>query len=115
MFNVKGEFMNQEKIGNFIKQRKKQKNLTQEELAELLGVNNRSISRWENAKCMPDISLLKDLSKILGVTINDLISGEVVDKKNYQEIFEENVVNLVDLKYKHIPIFKRYNILWMNF
>lgn len=98
--------MNQEKIGNFIKERRKQKNLTQEELAELLGVNNRSISRWENAKCMPDISLLKDLSKILGVTINDLISGEVVDKNNYQETFEENVVNLVDLKCKRIPLFK---------
>ena len=98
--------MNQEKIGLFIKERRKLKNLTQEELAELLGVNSRSVSRWENAKCMPDISLLKDLSKILGVTINDLISGEVVDKKNYQDTFEENVINLVDLKCKHIPIFK---------
>jgi len=87
--------MNQEKIGKFIQERRKAKKLTQEDLAEKLGVNNRSVSRWENGKCMPDLSILKDLSKELNVSINDLLNGEFVDKEKYQETFEENTINLI--------------------
>lgn len=70
--------MNQEKIGKFISDFRKQKNLTQEQLAEKLGVTNRSISRWETGKTMSDLSLLKPLSKLLGVTINELLSWELI-------------------------------------
>ena len=102
--------MNQEKIGKFIQERRKIKKLTQEELAEKLGVNNRSISRWENGKCMPDLSILKDLSKELDITINDLLNGEIVDKEKYQETFEENTINLLcyikNHKDKLLSIFK---------
>ena len=56
--------MNQEKIGVFIAKCRKDKNLTQEQLAEKLGVSNKSISRWENGKTMPDYSILKDLCSI---------------------------------------------------
>lgn len=68
--------MNQEKIGKFIALKRKEKNMTQEELAERLGVNNRTISRWENGNYMPDLSLLKILSEELGVSLNELLNGE---------------------------------------
>ena len=87
--------MNQEKIGKFIASKRKENNLTQKELAEKLNVTDRSVSNWENSKCMPDLSLFEPLSKILNITINDLMSGEIVDDKNYKDTFEKNVVNVV--------------------
>ena len=93
--------MDQEKIGKFIAKLRKDKNMTQEELAERLGVNSRSVSRWENGKCMPDLSLLVPLSKELDTNVNDLMSGEAIDKKDYQEKFEENVVDMVSNVAKH--------------
>ena len=73
------------KIGKFIAEKRKEKKLTQEGLAEKLNVTSKTISRWENGNYMPDISLLKPLSEELGITLNDLISGEKVDKEHYQE------------------------------
>ena len=87
--------MDQKRIGQFIANLRKKKNMTQEELAEKLGVNSRSVSRWENGKCMPDLSLLTPLSKELGTNINDLISGEAIDEEKHQEKFEENIVDMV--------------------
>ena len=72
--------MNQEKIGKFISKLRKEKNLTQEELAEKLSVSSKSISRWENGKCMPDLSLLIPISKEFGITVNELISGEFIER-----------------------------------
>ena len=89
--------MNQEKIGKFIAGLRKERNLLQKDLAERLGVDNRTISRWETGRCMPDLSLFPVLSKELGVTINDLMSGEIVDKKEYQEKFEENVLKSIEV------------------
>ena len=71
--------MNQEKIGNYIALKRKELNLTQDELAEKLGVTNRSISRWENGKTMPDVSLFKDICNILNITLEELLSGEEQD------------------------------------
>ena len=87
--------MNQEKIGKFIADLRKERNLLQKDLAEKLGVDNRTISRWETGRCMPDLSMFPILSKELGVTVNDLMSGEIVDKNDYQEKFEENVINSI--------------------
>jgi len=87
--------MNQEKIGKFIALRRKEMNLTQADLAERLGVTDRSISNWENGKCMPDYSLLIPLSKELDISVNDLISGELLDKNNYEEKCDENIVNVI--------------------
>ncbi len=87
--------MNQEKIGKFIAELRRKENMTQGELGEKLGVTDKTISRWETGKYMPDISLFKPLSEILKVSINDLMSGEIVDKKNYQETFEENVMGAI--------------------
>lgn len=97
--------MNQEKIGRFIAECRKSKNLTQSKLAEYLGVTDRSVSNWENGKNMPDLSLFKPLCEILDITINELLSGEKLDKDDYQEKFEENIVNTIshtDKKNKYI-------------
>lgn len=88
--------MNQEKIGKFIAECRKTKKITQSELAEQLGVTDRSVSNWENGKNMPDLSLFKSLCKILDITINELLSGEKLSKQEYQEKFEENIVNTID-------------------
>lgn len=94
--------MNQEKIGKFIAKCRKTKKLTQNELAEKLGVTDRSVSNWENGKNMPDLSLFKPLCEILGITINELLSGEELSKEKYQEKFEENIVNTIDYSTKRL-------------
>ncbi len=86
--------MDQIKIGEFIVKKRKEKKLTQSELAEKLGVTDRSISNWENGKCMPDLSLFKPLCQELGITINELMSGEKVSKEDYQNKLEENFLEL---------------------
>lgn len=87
--------MNQEKIGAFIAKCRKQKKLTQVELADILSVSDKSVSKWENGRCMPDLSLFPKLCETLGITINDLMSGEKVDEKKYLNNLEENIVNMV--------------------
>lgn len=103
--------MEQEKIGKFISLLRKEKNMTQMELASKLGVTDRAISKWENGRGMPDLSLLKPLCDELGITINDLLSGEKIDKINYQEKLEENILNTIDYTNKKIKknssIFKK--------
>ena len=92
--------MNQEKIGKFIAKKRKEKNLTQIQFAEKLGVSDRSVSNWENGKNMPDMSLFLIISKELNITINDLMSGEIVEKKEYQQKFEENIIYTIDNRVK---------------
>ena len=94
--------MNQEKIGKFISKCRKDKKMTQSELAEKLGVTDKSIGNWENGRNMPDLSLFKPLCDVLGITINDLLSGEKISKDKYQERFEENIVNTIDYSTKRI-------------
>ena len=77
--------MNQEKIGKLIAECRKDKKITQSELAEKLGVTDKSIGNWENGRNMPDVSLFKPLCNILGITINDLISGEKLSEDKYHE------------------------------
>ena len=94
--------MNQEKIGKFIAECRKNKKMTQSELAEKLGVTDKSIGNWENGRNMPDLSLFKPLCDELGISINDLMSGEKISKDKYQEKFEENIVNTIDYSSKKI-------------
>ena len=96
--------MNQEKIGKFILNLRKEKNMSQMDLAEKIGVTDRAISKWENGKGLPDISLMQPLCKELGITINDLLSGERVDKNSYREKFEENILNTI--KYSNEKVIK---------
>ena len=94
--------MNQEKIGKFISKCRKDKKMTQAELAEKLGVTDKSIGNWENGRNMPDLSLFKPLCDELDISINDLLSGEKISKEKYQEKFEENIVNTIDYSTKKI-------------
>ena len=73
--------MNQEKIGKFIAECRKKKKMTQQELADKLGITDKAISKWENGRCMPDISILEPLTEELGITINELIKGERIQKE----------------------------------
>ena len=94
--------MNQEKIGNFISECRKKKKLTQSELAERLGVTDKSVSNWENGRNMPDLSLFKPLCEELDISINDLISGERVTDDKYQQKLEENIINTIDYSNKKL-------------
>ena len=82
--------MNQEKIGKFIAKCRKEKDLTQVALANKLGCSDKSVSKWENGICMPELSLFNQLCEILDITVNDLMSGEKVDNKDYINVLEEN-------------------------
>lgn len=88
--------MNLIKIGKFIAEQRKQKDLTQEQLAEKLGINNRTISRWENGKNMPDISLYKSICNILDISIEELINGEKTKKESVKQSFERALISTVD-------------------
>lgn len=101
--------MNQKKIGEFIAKSRKKKNLTQEQLAEHLGVSDRTVGNWENGRNMPDLSLFKPLCDELDITINEFLSGEKINKKDYQEKFEENIINTID--YSNNKIKLRSNII----
>lgn len=94
--------MDQIKIGKFIAKCRKEKKLTQEELAEKLGVSDRTIGNWENGRNMPDLSLFKPLCEELSISINELISGEKIPQEKYQEKFEENIINTIDYTNKKI-------------
>ena len=86
--------MNQEKIGRFIAENRKAKKLTQEGLAEKLGITNKSISKWENGNCLPDSSLFKPLCKILDISINELFAGEKLNDADKKEA-NECLINLL--------------------
>ena len=90
--------MDQIKIGKFIQNKRKEKNITQQELAETLNITDRAISKWENGKCMPDVGIMQELCEILNITINDLFSGEVVNMKDTEKKLEENLLEMTKLK-----------------
>lgn len=85
--------MNQEKIGLFIAKCRKEKNMTQEDLAEKLGVSNKSISRWENGKTMMDISLFEPLCKELDISIIELLNGERINDKKKDKLYTKTLIN----------------------
>ena len=89
--------MNQEVIGKFIAKQRKLKELTQEELAEKLGITKNAVSKWERGLCLMDMSLLKPLSEILDVSVNDILAGEIIDNKDIEKKSEENIIKLTEL------------------
>lgn len=102
--------MDQEKIGKFILELRKDKKMTQQELADKIGVTDRAISKWENGRGMPDISLMKPLCEILDITLNELISGEKIDKKEYQKKSDENIFKTIKYTNKKTNFFKKFLI-----
>lgn len=89
--------MNQELIGKFISKKRKEKKLTQEGLAEKLGVSINAVSKWERGICLMDMSLLKPLSEILNVSINEILAGEEIRDEELKSKAEENIINLTEL------------------
>ena len=87
--------MDQEKIGKYIREIRKKNNLTQNELAEKLGVTYQAVSKWENGKNIPDISLLKEMSKIFDVNIDELLEGE--NKKLIKNENKKKVIYIITL------------------
>ena len=87
--------MNQVKIGKFIASKRKEQGLTQLQLAEKLGITDRAVSKWETGKSLPDASLMPELCKLLKITINDLLCGEVVSVENYNEKAEKALLEMV--------------------
>ena len=94
-----------EKVGDFIREKRKENKLTQKELAKKLGVSDKAISKWERGICCPDISLLKDLSSILGTSVNELLSGEEI--KNLEKEKTDDI--LVDSVKQYTSIEKKKN------
>ena len=86
--------MNQEKIGKFIAKCRRDKKLTQSELAEKLNISNKAISKWETGRGMPDASIMLELCAYLGITVNELLSGEKLEEGEYKEKANENIINI---------------------
>lgn len=90
--------MDQIKIGKFIAECRKKNNLTQMQLAEKLNITDRAISKWENGKGMPDSAIMLDLCSELQISVNELLSGEVLEVNNYNEKLEQNLIDIVRQK-----------------
>ena len=94
--------MDQIKIGKFIAELRKTKNMTQQQLGEKIGVSSKTISKWETGKGMPDLSSLKPLSDYLEISINELLSGEKIEEEKYTDKLEENIINTIEYSDKQV-------------
>jgi len=90
--------MDQIKIGKFIAENRKKVGFTQMQLAEKLNITDRAISKWENGKAMPDSSIMLELCSLLRITVNELLSGEVIKMDAYNEKVEKNLLEMVKQK-----------------
>ncbi len=90
--------MDQLKIGRFIAECRKKKNFTQMQLAEKLNITDRAVSKWENGRSLPDSSIMLELCSLLDITVNDLLSGEVIKVENYNKELENNLLEMVKQK-----------------
>lgn len=105
--------MDQETIGKFISSCRKDRGLTQMQLAEKLNISNRAVSKWETGKSIPDASIMLELCGILGITVNELLSGErITTMEDYQKKAEQNMVDLQDKKAKAKKSLFRLNLIW---
>ena len=92
--------MNQIKIGEFIAERRREMGMTQMQLAERLGITDRAVSKWETGRSLPDASIMLELCQLLEITVNDLLSGEVVSMENYNKELENKLIEMVREKEK---------------
>lgn len=88
--------MNQEKIGKFITEKRKENKLTQEQLAEQLNISKNAVSKWERGLNLPDVSIMQDLCKILNITLNELFIGEKILDDKYKEVADKNLLNVLE-------------------
>ena len=87
--------MDQIKIGKFIAEMRKEQNLTQQDLAEKLGISNKTVSKWECGNGMPDYAVMESLCDVLQININELLSGERLPSQEYSKKAEENMMSLM--------------------
>ena len=90
--------MDQIRIGRFIAERRKAQGMTQAQLAEKLGITDRAVSKWETGKSLPDASIMLELCGLLRITVNDLLSGEIVTMENYNTQAEKSLIEMVRQK-----------------
>lgn len=103
-------YMDQMKIGKFIALCRKEKQLTQKQLAEKLNLTDRAISKWENGKSMPDSSIMLDLCQALSISVNELLCGEKIEIRDYNKIAEENLLALAkkeELQNKKLLLYEK--------
>ena len=111
--------MEQQKIGKFIHDLRKEKEMTQKQLADRVGVSDKTISKWETGRGIPDTAIMSELCKVLGISINELLSGERLSVDNYSGKAEENMVNLLKdkeqekEKQKWSKVNVALNLLWL--
>ena len=102
--------MDQIKIGSFIAERRKEKSLTQAQLAEKLGITDRAVSKWENGRSLPDSSIMLELCEILEITVNDLLCGEKIIMENNNQKNEQLLLDMAkELERKNRTI---WNAMW---
>ena len=82
------------KIGKYIAEKRKALGMTQKQLAEKLGMSDKSVSKWERGVCLPDVSVYLELCKILGITINEFLAGEDISEENLTEKAEDNLIQV---------------------
>ena len=103
--------MNQEKIGKFIAKIRKEKKMTQQELAYKLNVTDRAIGNWENGRRMPDVVFYKQLCEILGISLNELLSGEKIKESELKEKSDEVLDNTIKYSTNKIKRIKKNVII----
>lgn len=110
--------MNQTEIGKFIARCRKEKKLTQAQLAEKLNITDRAVSKWETGKSMPDSSIMLELCEILGITVNELLSGEEIGMESYEKKADENLIALKrkeeNSMTKNVIIFLLYSVILLT-
>ena len=87
--------MDIQKIGNYIKCKRKAQGLTQAELAGLLGITNKAVSKWENGKCLPDLSLHEKLCDALHITLNELVAGQDIESTQLPDASDQNMKTML--------------------
>lgn len=104
--------MDQGKIGKFIAEMRKEQNLTQQDLAEKLGISNKTVSKWECGNGMPDYAVMESLCSVLNINVNELLSGEHLPSQDYSKKAEENMMSLMQESSKN---YKRDIRTWIEF
>lgn len=102
--------MNQKITGKFIAQKRKEKNLTQEQLAEKIGMSNKTVSKWETGKCMPDYSVIKSLCRELEITVAELMDGQNTEQKNDRAYYDDE--RIMDLLKRTQELEKQNNLIY---
>ena len=94
--------MDTQKIGQFLKELRKQNNMTQEQLGQRIGVTNKTVSRWETGNYMPPIESLKLLSDIYQISINEILAGESISEESFKNVADDNIISALEqMESKH--------------